>query len=493
MTNTVLGLWFDNNICNGEFPISNNIINSFYNSIFIQSSENFKVHNNTLTQELPSSDAAQASITILSSEGYTIRSNQITGTGVGNGGGFIEYGIFHNASTFGIDECNTINGNPNSIWVIGINDQLDLIANKTINIVDAGIKIGGITNYYTYIDPQYKNGNRFLDNVPQALELDAPETEFTITNSSLPMFNGADLIPNPTNADLNIVSGDPSEYEYSSYCLIAVPPPDFYERKVESEDFGDIWINAMNGYYDGKYCYEDSNYCGGTLFDIQLNILAALYHNPDLFDEVDNTSQFWNDKMNTPLGELFSIDKAMENITAINQLDQLQANLSEVSTNKIYEANFKDALNLRIDAFKQGRDWSQDEINLLESIANQCPNTGGKGVGLTRGLLGKDFRDYDDSELCGGLESRSEKSSKKNIGFISPNPVRDYLDISLPYKFENGSVRIFNPLGQIVFNKTLNKNDSQIRIKPLLKSGIYTVNVVLDNRIAIVDKIEIIK
>ena len=193
--------------------------------------------------------------------------------------------------------------------------------------------------------------------------------------------------------------------------------------------------------------------------------MTALYHNPGLINQVQSASYFWNGKINTPLGELFLIDKAMESISNSIQIDSLVNELSNINTIEIYETNFKIVLEFRLNAFKNGSNWTNEEISILESIASQCPYTGGKGVGIARSLLDKDFRDYDDEELCDKIKIRNTSIEQSDEALLYPNPTINHFDICLNQEFENGKVEVYNIMGQLVHDDKLEKNEIQKRIE----------------------------
>jgi hypothetical protein len=487
MTNTILGLWFNNNICSSDFEISFNNINSFNTALFTQLSENFVLKNNTVSNYIALPDIGQQMITSIYNENYSILGNKITGEAESTNG-LSDFGIFNNKSPFGINECNVINDVPKGIDIVKDNKPLDLIANKLKNTIVSGILIGDF-NLTGYLGNQFKNGNRWMDGNPNYLELNDPSGAiWTITNSN---YLGPDYIPNPYAGNVILVnSSNFSERENPFYCDPPVVLND--PRKVTIGDFDNYWNNAMVGIYNGKNCYDDANNCGGALFDVQFNILTALFHNPELLLQVPNTTQFWSEKMNEPIGALFIVDKNLESINNANDLELLLNQLNNITTYNIFEENFKKALKYRINSFKTGSDWTNDEIIDLESIAEQCPETGGKGVDIARSLLNKDFKDYNDTELCSRVEPRNAENSEKFVSF-SPNPASDYLYVNIGQEFEYGQLFIYNNLGQLIKKIQLDKNEQFKRIYCEFGNGIYYINTILDNNKRSVEKLEILK
>ncbi len=106
----------------------------------------------------------------------------------------------------------------------------------------------------------------------------------------------------------------------------------------------------------------------------------------------------------------------------------------------------------------QTTEFSEEEIELLQSIAVQCPSEGGMSVFRARiALPDCDHTEYDDCE--NSIDNRSVSRdlvtiNKKDID-IFPNPSTGNFIISLADSAE-GELKIVTPLGVSIYNKTFN-------------------------------------
>jgi hypothetical protein len=108
-------------------------------------------------------------------------------------------------------------------------------------------------------------------------------------------------------------------------------------------------------------------------------------------------------------------------------------------------------------------------------------------VVLARATLKKSPQDYNDEAMCpggsgvgGGGEERSQLLKNGEIT-LSPNPVSDHLQITLPGSFENGTLYLYDFMGRPIHEE---KIDPDIQTVALdignLPLGTYTVQVILD-------------
>ena len=105
--------------------------------------------------------------------------------------------------------------------------------------------------------------------------------------------------------------------------------------------------------------------------------------------------------------------------------------LSSVSTTQPYWYNKARALSVLAQKW-QGTDPDSVQMLMLESIADQCPLEGGKGVYIARNILAE-YRlgetEYDDLAKCAVVTPRSE-SLEEHIVSVYPNPGKDKFNIS---------------------------------------------------------------
>jgi hypothetical protein len=174
-------------------------------------------------------------------------------------------------------------------------------------------------------------------------------------------------------------------------------------------------------------------------------------------------------------------------------IDQLIAENERLEARIQVEKNTKAVNRIMLEAYK-GREakLSEEQIRILEPIANQCPIDGGEAVYEARSLLGfVENLYYDDARLCPEINSANSGSNAENQALktavptsksltfnVSPNPAKDVLDVVFSTKIgENteGSLKIINAYGAIVLSqKVVNNSQNHLDISTLT-SGIYLI------------------
>jgi len=226
-------------------------------------------------------------------------------------------------------------------------------------------------------------------------------------------------------------------------------------------------------------------------------VLAQMKVNHDAMAEA--TTQTQKDQLSTELqglnNQLQSLNLTKHSLEAThlaerqNKLIQLDAYLSSITPNTVYELNLKTVLTVLKEYLAvntQGVFTAQQMVS-LESVADQCRFSGGYGVVFARATLKKSPQDYNDEAMCpggsgvgGGGEERSQLLKNGEIT-LSPNPVSDHLQITLPGSFENGTLYLYDFMGRPIHEE---KIDPDIQTVALdignLPLGTYTVQVILD-------------
>jgi hypothetical protein len=190
----------------------------------------------------------------------------------------------------------------------------------------------------------------------------------------------------------------------------------------------------------------------------------------------------------------YNLAKLAEVETAKNRdIDQLIGENDRLEARIQVERNTKAVNRIMLEAFKSREaKLTEEQIRILEPIANQCPIDGGEAVYEARSLLGAvENRYYDDARLCpeiNGLNANSNSGTQalktavtkaKLLTFnASPNPAKDVLDVVVNTTIgENteGTLKIINALGAVVLSqKVANNSQNHIDIS-ILKSGIYLI------------------
>jgi parallel beta-helix repeat protein len=228
-------------------------------------------------------------------------------------------------------------------------------------------------------------------------------------------------------------------------------------------------------------------------------VLAQMKTNHDAMAEA--TTQAQKDQLSTELqvltSQLQSLNVTKQNLETthlterVNKLDQLGAYLSSITPNAVYESNLKTVLTVLKEDLAvntQGIFTAQQMVS-LESVANQCRFSGGYGVVLARATLKKSPQAYDDEAMCpggsgvgGGGEERSQLLKNGEI-ILSPNPVSDHLQITLPRSFENGRLYLYDFTGRLAREEKIGSDTQTVTLDlSSLPLGTYSVQVILDGQ-----------
>ncbi len=148
---------------------------------------------------------------------------------------------------------------------------------------------------------------------------------------------------------------------------------------------------------------------------------------------------------------------------------------------------------------------TEDEVEIIESIASQCIYEGGKVVIRARNLYHfyiNDSIDFEDSTFC-GYSYRSAHHIAENQYIISnaihiyPNPANNLLTLVYTGDTNGGSsinLSIFDPTGRSVLNKSLNGTTGRYYIDiSELNEGIYFVKAQTTNGTKLDHKLVIIR
>lgn len=114
------------------------------------------------------------------------------------------------------------------------------------------------------------------------------------------------------------------------------------------------------------------------------------------------------------------------------RLDQLQSDLDAIEPDNVWETNLKTVLGLRAEKLSsEGAEWSDEQRETLQQIADQCRYEGGIGVVLARAEL-DNATNYNDEEMCPDLTEERAARASAYTAIVTPNPARDYCQVLLP-------------------------------------------------------------
>ena len=160
-----------------------------------------------------------------------------------------------------------------------------------------------------------------------------------------------------------------------------------------------------------------------------------------------------------------------------------------VTTSLIFETNKKTVNDIYLNTVAKGIiEFTPSQLTDIESIAFQCPLTGGSAVYEARSLLMLQMDTiYDDNLLCAGAQSmrrNDETASVAKSGFhLYPNPAKDQVTLLMPNEVLAGKVVLINAQGALVSElKLKEKSRTAVINTGQLVEGIYLLNVFDGNR-----------
>jgi hypothetical protein len=131
------------------------------------------------------------------------------------------------------------------------------------------------------------------------------------------------------------------------------------------------------------------------------------------------------------------------------------------------------------------------QLSGLQSIAAQCPYSGGGAVYEARSILAaSEHTLYDDAQLCviQGIAYRQQKPTAENTktpaaftATLSPNPASGYAIISTNQAVSNASIELIDVLGRTVFTQVwVGNNTKQLIDLTNIENGLYLLKMKTD-------------
>lgn len=170
-----------------------------------------------------------------------------------------------------------------------------------------------------------------------------------------------------------------------------------------------------------------------------------------------------------------------------------------ITADSVFELNERIVKDIYLNTIAQGiTEFDGTQMTSLESIAGQCPLTGGSAVFMARSLLAM-VQDsiYDDETLCEQIGERGELLiQQRSTGFaLFPNPAQNSITITKPDNMEEDvEIFIFNSLGKSVLRKVLPGEIPSVTLNTSgLEDGTFIVAIYANGRKIFTDKLVIIR
>ncbi|RME09918.1 MAG: T9SS C-terminal target domain-containing protein, partial [Bacteroidetes bacterium] len=183
----------------------------------------------------------------------------------------------------------------------------------------------------------------------------------------------------------------------------------------------------------------------------------------------------------------------------ISDASALASQNSTITADSIFELNERTVKDIYLNTLAVGiTEFDETQLAVLESIAGQCPLTGGSAVFKARSLLAI-VQDsvYDDEMLCEQIGERSESQMTiEHSGFaLFPNPAQNKVTVAKPVTMEEDTeIFIFNSLGKLVLRKVFPSEIPSVTLNiSALDEGTFIVSIYTNGRKIFADKLVIIR
>ena len=153
-------------------------------------------------------------------------------------------------------------------------------------------------------------------------------------------------------------------------------------------------------------------------------------------------SIYWSEGIDTIMMQLGNILTSIGQLETtewqqtLEQAESLSISNQSLSENELYENNEKAINEIILATVAQGiYEFTPEQMNAIETIAEQCPLSDGSAVHIARGLQAIYAPQwYDDQQICQVARERRSAASQANDNYaiqVYPNPVSDILHIQL--------------------------------------------------------------
>ncbi len=239
-----------------------------------------------------------------------------------------------------------------------------------------------------------------------------------------------------------------------------------------------------------------------ALDSIQLEFYVEMFYLDSLLTEggLDPSDSLLIAERNEELfTSIYTIDSINDSIQTVRndivhtRITELLDNNAAITVYEIYEQNEQRFNLIYLTVLQDERsEFTEDEIEDIYDVANQCALSGGVGVYKMRSLYNfvNNTTEFDDDALCSyspRIAQADKQNSISDFVYVYPNPNNG--DFMIQYKLnedETAEVSILNTIGEKVFTKELIGASiiKQVNVRlPNLSSGIYFCNVKSSNHV----------
>ncbi len=401
------------------------------------------VHNNiTMTQKNTQGIAVKGSTTVPSKD------NTIVGNNAAN-----QKGIYYYTTPRSFICNNTVEKTNVGIEFSGPCETEDGIKVNTFKSCKLGLRL---TQFATSVGTQTRMGNKWTLGTNTV----AARHEGSNSSSSTFYYNTDTDIehkPNPSYSPSTLFIYQ--EGKTITECEVHKP--------VVSEN--DIQIIKEN-YQDGETTYKEEAQWLGESY-----LYQKLKSEPKLQNET-GMSGFVEKKEGTNIGIFYAIEQLIVKSYGATEEKEKNAFLYEAMKNNfsiepknLIEENQRGINEIFLyHLLNDGDKFSSDQLDLLESVAAQCPIRGGNAVFLARGLHQQN-KIYDDEVLCNTVPifGRVQHNSISSFS-LSPNPAQEQVELNYTLSAEDKQVPTFWVVSDIRGKEVMRQEVNAANSKHLL-------------------------
>lgn len=254
-----------------------------------------------------------------------------------------------------------------------------------------------------------------------------------------------------------------------------------------------------------KRINNDSTTTDALNHSLIYSLFLKIKENPELLEN-DILETFYDSIEVTPIGQMLLINDKINEIS--NQLaneDEMLATMiteckeinSSITPLNIIESNYKAFFTLYLNYLViEDYNLIPEDKSIIESIAFQCPNTGGRIVYQARALMSLwERRQFDDQTICSSSSRLATLPKENNFNSefrVYPNPTSGIVVFESDKKYSDGRILIYDFRGSIVESFEYNSNKIQYEFNHM-PSGLYFFQFYGNERLLNSGKISIIK
>jgi hypothetical protein len=288
------------------------------------------------------------------------------------------------------------------------------------------------------------------------------------------------------NSFFQLTSSNPSTYNCNT-------PPGLLEDDETGDD--DDLVRMMEKTVEDSLTLGD--YATEASWMNKRAVYAILQKDSTLMDSSIVLQQYYSDAPSTNIGKTVNADVALSQGEIENADSVTLAITPEIQP----EQNYKDVNDIYI-ALLNGEEADSTQLEMLESIAQQCPERGGLAVYRARVMLNVIYDavyswdiECASSQRVANQEHATNSVTTPQDVFLFPNPNDGNMTLSyLLSGDQEGQLIIYDMMGNTVAKASLENGLHQKQINLTeLASGMYYYQVTFGNTIVKNEKISIIK